>query len=136
MVLDILLFTIGIGIAGITIIALHTQIKKQSKTTSSDVLLKTLERVREPDFQDTIRKILADQSEECEDIEIRKLLNYFEYVAVFEDDGVLELNHIIQMHGAVLRKIRNDEYVQNMINNLVNDNPKLYTYLRRLLGAI
>jgi len=113
---------------------LHYQLKKQTKATSTDILLRTLDRVREPDFKDTIGKILNDKSTECDDVEIRKLLNYLEYIALFEDDDVLDMNHIYQMHGAILKKIKTDKHVQKIMKEVIAKDPNYYyTYLRRIL---
>ena len=131
---EIITFIATFSIIGITILALHTQIKKEAKSTSADVTLKILERFREDDFRDTTKKILNDKSNECDDKEIRKLLNYFEYIAIFEEDGVLVFEHVEHMHGAVLRKIKQDEKIQGIIQEYVDKDPNYYfTYLRRLL---
>jgi len=116
---NFLIFGYRTFFAGITVIALHYQIKKQTKATSTGILLKTLDRVREPDFKDTIGKILNDKSIECEDVEIRKLLNYLEYIALFEDDGILDMNHICQMHGAILKKSKTDKHVQKIMSEVI-----------------
>jgi len=134
---EIVTFIFTVGLIGITILALHTQIKKETKSTSANVLLRTLDRVREDDFKDTTDKILNDRSSDCKDKEIRKLLNYFEYVAIFEEDEVLTFNHIEHMHGAVLRKMKTDEKIQGIIKEYVDMDPNYYfTYLRRLLMKI
>ena len=134
---NFLIFVFGMTIAGITIIALAYQSKKQSNATSANILLKTLDRVREEDFGETTRKILNDKSKECDDKEIRKLLNYFEYLALFEEDSTLSIDHIHHMHGAVLKKINADEHIQKIIEEASKPNPEyIYVKLKRLLRII
>ena len=134
---DVLQFGITTGILGVTIIALWTQIRKQSKATSATLALEMLKRMRDEDFRDVVEKILNNTPEKCNSLDLDRVLNHFEYMAVFEEDGILEMNHIKEVYTPTLLKIKESPFIQNKMQGMVSEKPDYYfTHLRRLLQNI
>ena len=134
------IFVLGIGIAGITIIALTYQIRIQRKATSANVSLDMLKLMREKDFRETVKFLKSGNvpnNQWDRDLELTKLLNHFEDMAMFEEDGVLDLEHIRQMHGRVLKLIKNNVHTKRIIKEWSDEDPNFYfIFLRRLLNSI
>jgi hypothetical protein len=134
---EVLTFVASTGILVVTAIALWKQIHKQTKATSANLSLEMLKRMREEDFRDVVEKILQDQPEKCNRRDLDRLLNHFEYMALFEDDGTLDVTHIEHMYGAVLKKIKDNKFVQDIIQESVKKDPNYYyVHLRNLLKKI
>lgn len=128
---------IGSGILITTITVLSIQLKKQTKATSATLSLEMLKRMREEDFRDVVEKILEDKPENCNSRDFNRVLNHFEYMALFENDGTLDIEHIIHMYGTVLQKIKTNPFIQKRIQEVVDKDPDYYyVHLRDLLKKI
>jgi len=134
------IFVLGIAIAGITIIALTYQIRMQRKATSASVSLEMLKRMRDDDFRDTVKFLKSGtvpKSGWDKDLELLKFLNHFEDMAMFEEDGVLNFEHIKQMHGHILKLIKSNADTQRLIKKWSDEDPNFYfIFLRRLLNSV
>lgn len=130
------IFVYGTGFAGITIIALTIQMRRQAKTTSAHLSLEMVKRMREADFRTVVDNILDNNSTACNRLDLERMLNHLEYMAAFERDELLDFGHVMMMYSNLLRHIRNDEHVQNIITEFVNDNPRNFDNLRNLLNQI
>lgn len=134
---EVLTFVSTTAILIVTAIALWKQISKQTKATSANLSLEMLKRMREEDFRDTVEKILKDQPQTCNRRDLDRLLNHFEYMSLFEDDGSLDIQHIIHMYGAVLKKIKDNVFIQEIIQESVKKDPNYYyIHLRELLKKV
>ena len=101
----------GISAAiGIIITAIKT--KKQVKIDSANLSLELIKRVREKDFADIVDKIFDGKSRECNQITLERLLNHFDMIAKFHEDGLLDLEHVKQIYGGLINKIKNDSHIQ------------------------
>jgi hypothetical protein len=134
------IFVFGVFFTGLTILALSIQIKKQSKTTSADVSLKMVERMRDKDIRDSIKFLETGNLPSADwdmDHELRVLMDHFEDMAMFEEEGVLDIQHILQMHGYVLRLIKSNSETQKIIQHWADQDPLFYyIFLRRLLKLV
>lgn len=113
--LDIISY-VGIVIAGITAFFLWWQIHKQTKINSAQLSLELIKRVRDADFADIVDKIFDGKSNECNSITLERFLNHFDMIAKFYEEKLLDLEHIIQIYGGLLRKIKVDDHIQTILN--------------------
>lgn len=139
MEVDILVAIGGFFIAGITAIALFYQIQKQTKIESGKFSIEFLVRTGEK-YKDTISHIRAravqKNFEPYDPKEIRLLLNHFEYIAVFEQDGLIKLDHIREMFGQVLLRIDRDDKIKQIMDDTRKNNKTIYSNLISLLSKI
>ncbi len=117
---------IGIGIATSSLIVTAHQTRKQRKVSSANLILELLKPWRE----EHVKKLLSDIADpsitEYNEKELSYLLNHFEDIAVFEKDGTLSTDHVIEFFGADLKSIRDDKIIQNYINKWVKINSDYY----------
>ena len=106
---------IGIGFSSYNIWRTETQISKQTKINSAQLSLELIKRVREKDFADIVDNIFDGKSDQCDAITLERFLNHFDMIAKFHEDKLLEMQHIIQIYGGLLRKIRDDKYIQTIL---------------------
>ena len=131
---EILTFVVTAIILVVTVITLRDQIQKQTKTSSANLATIFLARLRDEDFRDLWEKIRNPNVTEYNRLDVARLLNHFEYIAIFEEDKILELDHVIHMFGANLKAINNDQFIKNIINGKSTENSTFYySKLKNLL---
>lgn len=106
---------VAVGIAVISLIVTALKTRKQTKIDSAQLSLELIKRVREKDFAEIIDKIFDEKSKDCDNITLERLLNHFDMIAKFEEDGIIEIDHIIQIYGGLLRKIKTDSHIQLLL---------------------
>lgn len=127
----------SIAMVGITAFFLWYQIRKQTKATSATLALEMLKRMRDEDFRDVVEKILEDKPENCNATDLDRVLNHFEYMAVFEKDGTLDIEHIKELYTPILLKIKTNTHIKNRMMSYVEGKPEYYfSNLRNLLEKI
>src|SRR3989338_7891200 len=114
---ELTLSVIGIGIAVATAIILWIQIHKQTKVDSARFTVEYLDKIL-VDHQEIIKKIRKkhidkDNSVVFDDRDVRVFLNNLENVVLFEKQKVL-------------RKIKNDDFFQEVIKIEQKNNDKAY----------
>lgn len=139
MEVEILVAFIGIVIAGITASALFYQIQKQTKIESGKFSIEFLLRTSEK-YRDAISHIRARAEqknfEPYDPKKIRLLLNHFEYIAVFEQDGLIKLDHISEMFGQALLRIDRDDKIKQIMDDARINDKTIYSNLISLLCKI
>lgn len=129
-------FAIGISSVIIAVI----QHRSQQKTTSVNVSMSILKRFEDDDFRITsdflaTGKVPSDDWDQ--DHELLKLMNYFEDMGLFANDGVLKIKHIIQMHRDTLRLIKENEHTKKLLETHRKKDPKFYyIFLTKLLTKV
>lgn len=136
---DIVTPILGVVVAGITALFLWIQIAKQTKVDSATFSMTFFDKVLK-DNTVTINHIRDRHKDNSttpyDEKQIRLLLNQFEYMARFWQDGVLKLSHITNMFGKTLRNIKKDTEIQNIISKEQEYNPRAYTEIKKLLDKI
>jgi len=89
---------------------------KQSKVTSSQVIITMLNRLRDNDFRDVYEKMKKNQH--IDDLELRRYLTYLEYIAIFCHDGVLSFYHVDQIFGANFKWLNKNAQVLAILDNI------------------
>jgi len=127
---------IGISTTIITV----QQHLSQKKATSVTVSMSLLKRFEDKDFRDVsdflaLGKIPHDGWDR--DNELLKLMNYFEDMGLYSDEGVLKIKHIIQMHRDTLRLIKENEHTQKLLKEHREKDPDFYyIFLTKLLKKV
>ena len=67
--------------------------------------------------------------------ELERYLNHFEDMCQFCNDGIITFEHIKNMHGPVLRKIKQDILEKPFCKDL-KSNPNLFENLKTVLEKI
>ena len=128
-----ILFTItGVATAGITAFFLWYQIRKQTKVNSAQLSLELIKRVRDKDFAEIVDQIFDGKSSICDAITLERFLNHFDMIAKFNEDKLLDIKHITQIYGGLLKKIKLDNHIQEILN----ENDGLFQPLIRLYNKI
>ncbi len=117
---------IGIVIATSSLIVTAHQTKKRSKVSSANLILELLKPWREEHVKKLLSEIADPSITQYDEKELSYLLNHFEDIAVFENDGTLSTNHVVEFFGADLKYIRDDKFIQNYIKKWVEKNPNYY----------
>lgn len=130
---NFLIFVLGISFTGITIIALTLQMRQQKRTTSADISLRMIERMREKDFRKVVDDILDNNIVVKNNIDLERLLNHFEYMAQFYYDELVMRDHIKLMYLPVLLEIKKNEEIKETFFPEKSD---LFINLRYLLRDI
>lgn len=106
---------VGIGIAGISLIVTAVKTKKQTKIDSAQLSLELIKRVRDKDFAEIVDCIFDKKSKECDQVTLERLLNHFDMMAKFHEEGLLDVEHINQIYGGLLHKIKEDTHIQTIL---------------------
>lgn len=120
------------GAAAIGIIITAIKTKRQTKIDSANLSLELIKRVREKDFADIVDQIFDDKSNECDPVTLERFLNHFDMIAKFHEERLIDVAHITQIYGGLLRKIKNDTHIQSIIKK----DEKLFQPLIRLYNKI
>ena len=108
------------------------QQNKQTKIESARLLLELREQLKQPDFVKVTDNIYAGKASKSDPVVLEKYLNHLDIMASFKDDGLLKSEHI-ELHAGLFKKVKEDEYVQNFMNELGED---LYIPLKTLLKSL
>ena len=131
---------LGIIVGGLATLIAFQQHKSQRKTTSVNISMEMLKRFSDSDFRSTIQFLksgIIPNDNWDRDRELLKLMNHFEDMGLFEKDGVLEMNHIKQLHGHVLNLIKTNEHTKRLRKEWSDKDPDYYfVFLKRLLEKI
>jgi len=95
----------------------ETQVSKQTKVNSAQLSLELIKRVREKDFADIVDQIFDGKSSTCDKITLERFLNHFDMIAKFQEDDLLDVKHITQIYGGLLRRIKEDTHIQTILTN-------------------
>ena len=106
--------------------------EKQTKINSARLSLELIKRVRDKDFAKIVDDIFDKKSKNCNQITLERFLNHFDMMAKFHEENLIDIDHIKQIYGGLLQKIRDDEHIQEKIKK---DN-ELYQPLIRLYNKI
>jgi hypothetical protein len=112
---NFLIFVYGTAFAGITIIALHHDIKRRTKVQSAQLSLELVKRVREKDFAEIVDLIFDNKSAQCDPVTLERFLNHFDMIAKFHEDDLIDIQHITQIYGGLLRRIKTDDHIQQIL---------------------
>lgn len=130
---------IPIIVSSITAFFLWYQIRKQTKVDSAKFTMDFFDKIQANNIS-TIHHIRdrhkGDSTKPYDAQQIRMLLNQFEYMSKFWEDGLIKLNHITNMFGKTLRNIKNDEEINNIIILEQKYNKHAYTEIEKLLKQI
>ena len=88
------------------------------KTTSAKILLEMSKRMEQQDFRKTMKLLHSEEKpdkDRDEQIEIERLLTYFEDMGLYEDEGILKIKHIDQMHRYTLKLLKKDDRVKKIL---------------------
>lgn len=114
--------------------------KKQAKTDAARLALEMQKRFIEPDFRITIHYLKTGKAppEWDKNREIQKMLNYFEYMGLFEKDGVLKWDYIKNIHGHALKLLKNHKDSKKIIDEWVEKDSKksYFVYIGRLFNKL
>ena len=133
---------VAIAIAMSIIVNIYLSLRYQRKQTKVDAARLALDmqkRFMEQDFRETVKflKTGVEPSEWDKDKEIRKMMNYFEYMGMFEKDGVLEWKYIESIHGHVLKMLKTDFDSKRLLDKWVKKDPKFYfVYIKNMFDKI
>jgi len=106
---------IGLIFSSYNVWRTETQVSKQTKVNSAQLSLELIKRVREKDFADIVDQVFDGKSNTCDKITLERFLNHFDMIAKFHEDDLLDVEHITQIYGGLLRKIKNDAHIQAII---------------------
>ena len=131
---------IGFAIGIASVIIAVVQHRSQQKTTSVNVSMSILKRFEDDDFRNT-SNFLATGKRPSDDWnqenELLKLMNYFEDMGLYANEGVLKEKHIIQMHRDTLRLIQKNEHTKKLLKEHREKDPKFYyIFITKLLKKV
>ena len=113
--------------------------KKQAKTDAARLALEMQKRFIEPDFRTTIHYLKTGEvpPEWDKNREIQKVLNYFEYMGLFEKDGVLEWDYIKNIHGYALKLLNKHDDSKEIIEKWSkNDSEPYFVNIKRMFNKL
>lgn len=98
------------------------------RISTAEMAMKMQRRFTEDDFITTVKFLNTGKSPAKYDkgLEIRKILNYFEYMAMFAKDGVIKQNYILHMHGHLLYILKTHPDAKREFDEWIKKNPKVY----------
>lgn len=123
---------IGVIFSSYNVWRTETQVSKQTKVNSAQLSLELIKRVREKDFADVVDQIFDGKSDTCDKITLERFLNHFDMIAKFHEDDLLDVEHITQIYGGLLRKIKTDTH----IHSIITKDEALFQPLIRLYNKI
>ena len=129
---------IGASIAANVLVARYIQ-HKQTKVDAARFALEMQKRFIEPNFRNTVKflKTGKEPTEWDKDQEIKKMMNYFEYMGMFETDGVLKWKYIDHVHGHVLKMLKVNPDSQKLLDEWVEKDPTFYfVHIRKMFDKI
>jgi len=136
---DVLIGGIGAAIAGITAIFLWYQIHQQTKIQSATFAMDFLDRTGTK-YSELLDKI-KDKEDGIQGItyepkKIRKMLNHFEYMAGLEQDGLIKINHIDEIFGQALLRIKKDDEIMKILDDARKNDKTIYSNILLLFEKI
>jgi len=131
---------LGIAIGASTVFLAWRHQIIQKKTNSVNVSMNLLKRFEDKDFRDVSDFLATDKTPSDDwdkENELLKLMNYFEDMGLYEDEGVLKIKHIIQMHRDTLRLIKENKHTKKLLEEHRKKDPKFYyIFLTKLLEKV
>ena len=128
---------LSVVIGGTALYFAWKQQQFQKKITSVNISMEMLKRFREDDFRTTVRFLKTGKTSDDKwdkDTELLKIMNHFEEMGLFEKEGMLDMDHIKQLHGHVLNLIKNNEHSKMLFNEWRIKDPDFYfIHLAKLL---
>lgn len=113
------------------------QFRHHVKVTSADVSLRLIETVRRDEFREAFKKIREDNITTSDDSSIRRILNHYEHVALFEKNGVLQYNDVLHQHGGNIKLLYDSTKVMKVFDEAKRKNPGfVYVNLDNLMIRI
>jgi len=136
---DLLIGIIGVIIAGTTAIFLWYQIHQQTKVQSATFAMDFLDRTGRK-YSKLLDKV-KDKEDGSPNItyeskKIRKMLNHFEYMASLEQDGLIKINHIDEMFGQALLRIKRDSEIIKILEDARKNDKTVYSNILLLFEKI
>ena len=96
-------------------------------------------RFMENDFRTTVQYLNTGSRPDVtydSDIEIKKMLNYFEYMALFEFDGAIKLKYVKEMHGHLLNTLKTHDESKKIIEEWSKKDSYYFSNLTKLFAKI
>ena len=130
---------IGVAIGGffatcVLLYFTYQQTRKRSKTASADLNLRLLDVVRREDFRGIFQKIKNPGV--VPDKDIRRILNHYEYISLLDNDGLLDSNHVLHIHGRNIKVLCEDERIKNFLDGVKDEQEFNYKYLKKTYDSI
>jgi len=119
-------------IAAVSLAVTAFKTRKQTKIDSAHLSLELIKRVREKDFAEIVDNIFDDKSSECNDVVLERFINHLDMIAKFNEEKIINIDHISQIYGGLLRKIKTDSHIQLIIKK----DEKLFIPLIKLYNKI
>ena len=114
---DFLLYNIPSFGVVITVFLLWQQHTLKNRIASIDYCKDLLNKIRDDDeLHKTNNAINNNQANNCTDHEIDVFLNEYDDLALFWKQKVVQFNHLEQMHGAILKKIKSTTKTKEYID--------------------
>jgi hypothetical protein len=136
---DLIIGIIGAVIAGITAIFLWYQIHQQTKIQSATFAMDFLDRTGTK-YSDLLDKVKEKEDGGTDIVyepkKIRKMLNHFEYMASLEQDGLIKINHIDEMFGQALLRLKRDTDIMTILNGARDKDKTIYSNILLLFDKI
>lgn len=88
------------------------------KTTSAKIMLEMSKRMERQDFRDTVEFLHLSKKPKDDwnaEIEVEKLLTYFDDMGLYESEGILKIEHIDQMHRYTLELLKQHDLVKKIL---------------------
>lgn len=132
------LAAIASGIAAaLGIISTAIKSNKEFKVSSATLIMKFLDMLREDKFKELWRKITDTTIKEYDSKVLSPYLNTFEEIAVFTKEKTLNINHVREFYAPHLKKIRNDEFIQEYIKQKSDESEGFaFSKLKWLYGKV
>lgn len=88
--------------------------------------------MRENDFSKIVNQIFDKETVECDRPTLERFLNHLDLIAKFYEDGLIDLDHVTQIYGGLIRRIMCDE----TIRKIIYEDPRLFKPLKNLHSEI
>lgn len=123
----------------VTVILLLIQHRTKNKITSIDYCRDLLNKIQKDEkLKETNNKINSgmEEKQNYSDHNLDLFLNEYEDLAYFWIEKTVKLEHIIQMHGAVLSKIKKSKRAHGYIKEKHSEDKFFFSSIVRLLKKI
>ena len=133
----VIIGSIGVCIAVITLGALLYQIRKQNIVRSAEFMTGYVEETLEKNKQ-TIDELIVREKDLTKnfksDKSVRVLLNRLENIIQFGNDGIIDKKHLLNTLHLVLKGLKNDTEVQRIIKETQIDKPDAFTVVVKFMN--
>ena len=119
--------------SAITHHSVKNEIKRQRLVDSARFTLDMIKWLGDDDLKQLIRRIEGeDHAGEYEPILLERFLNRFDIIARFYEDGSIDLSHVRQSYGEILKRFKTDDQIRKYLDQHKN----LYKPLNKLCDEI